>query len=438
MTTVAVAETAESTALHGFWTRSRKAGVALAVLGIGVLLIGWFGVPMGAEAGVRFNLTFPDLAVALPAKQMVLGMGAVCAAVGVLLFATERKLFMLWVGIGITAMTLGLLLWSISGPGAVLQIDTVLKGTVLLALPLIFGSLSGVLCERSGVINVGIEGQFLAGAFTGALAATVTGNPFVGILAACIAGSLVTFVLAALAVRYMVDQVVLGVVLNLLVLGLTGFLFDRIMKENESATNLAQPFPAWKIPILSDIPGIGPALFNQNLFVYLAMVLVPLIYVMVFHSRWGLRTRAVGEHPAAADTVGIKVNSLRFRNVLIAGLVSGLGGAFLTIGQSLAFSENMTAGKGFIALAVLIVGRWNPIGALFGALLFGFTMQVEQFLASVPGGSPVPSDFLRMLPYLVTIVAVAGLIGRVRAPAADGKPYIKSPPSTNGRPHDRH
>lgn len=426
MTTIAVAETAESTALHGFWTRSRKAGVALTILGLGVVLIGVFGVASGAEAVVRFNLTFPDLDAALPAKQVIVGLGALCAALGVALAVAERRWFSLWVGVAVAAMTLGLLLWAIARPGNVLQIDTVLKGTVLLALPLIFGSLSGVLCERSGVINVGIEGQFLAGAFTGALVGTITGNAWIGILAACVAGAVVTFILAALAVRYMVDQVVLGVVLNLLVLGLTGFLFDRIMKENESATNLAVRIPEWKIPLLSEIPGIGPALFHQNVFAYLAMVLIPLIYVLLFHSKWGLRTRAVGEHPAAADTVGIKVNSLRFRNVLIAGLVSGLGGAFLTIGESLPFSENMTDGKGFIALAVLIVGRWNPIGALFGALLFGFTMQIEQFLASVPGGSPVPSDFLRMLPYLVTIVAVAGLIGRVRAPAADGKPYIKS------------
>lgn len=426
MTTIAVAETAESTALHGFWTRSRKAGVALAVLGLGVVLIGLFGIASGAEAGIRFNHTLPDMEVTLPAKQVVIALGLICAVVGAMLAAKEQRRFGLWVGAAVAAMTLGLLLWSIARPGNVLQLDTILKGTVLLALPLIFGSLSGVLCERSGVINVGIEGQFLAGAFTGALTATITGNVWAGIVAACVAGALVTFVLAALAVRYMVDQVVLGVVLNLLVLGLTGFLFDRVMKENEAATNKATLFPEWKIPLLSEIPGIGPALFNQNIFVYMAMVLVPLIYVMLFHTRWGLRTRAVGEHPAAADTVGIKVNSLRFRNVLIAGLVSGLGGAFLTIGQSLAFSENMTDGKGFIALAVLIVGRWNPIGALFGALLFGFTMQIEQFLGSVPGGSPVPSEFLGMLPYLVTIVAVAGLIGRVRAPAADGKPYIKS------------
>lgn len=426
MTTIAVAETAESSALHGFWTRSRKAGIALTVLGVGVLLIGLLGVSTGALAVVRFNLTFPDLEVALPAKPVITGLGAVAAVLGAALAIKERRWFGVWVGAAVAAMTLGLLVWSIARPGNVLQVDTILKGTVLLALPLIFGSLSGVLCERSGVINVGIEGQFLAGAFTGALVATAAGNPFIGIVAACIAGAVVTFVLAGLAVRYHVDQVVLGVVLNLLVLGLTGFLFDRVMKENESATNVAVPFPAWEIPYLSEIPGIGPALFGQNLFVYLAIVLVPLVYFMLFHTRWGLRTRAVGEHPAAADTVGIKVNSLRFRNVLIAGLISGLGGAFLTIGESLAFSENMTDGKGFIALAVLIVGRWNPIGAMFGALLFGFTMQIERFLSSVPGGSPVPSDFLTMLPYLVTIVAVAGLIGRVRAPAADGQPYIKS------------
>ncbi|GAA4906619.1 nucleoside ABC transporter membrane protein [Stackebrandtia albiflava] len=426
MTTIDVAESAESTALHGFWTRSRKVGTVLAVLGIAVFLIG-LTMTAGAEASVRFNLTLPEAAAAFPAKPVVLTLGAVAVLLGALLLTGRVHLpFGLTVGVAVAAVVLALLIWAIARPGNTLQIDTVLKGTMLLALPLIFGSLSGVLCERSGIINVGIEGQFLAGAFTGALAGTVTGSPWVGILAATVAGALVTFVLAALAIRYVVDQVVLGVVLNLLVLGLTGFLFDRIMKDNESATNLAMRVPEWQIPILSDIPAIGPALFGQNVFVYLALVLVALVYVMLFHTRWGLRTRAVGEHPVAADTVGIKVNSLRFRNVLIAGLVSGLGGAFLTIGEALPFSENMTDGKGFIALAVLIVGRWNPIGGLLGALLFGFAMQIEQFLSSVPGGSPVPSEFLAMLPYLVTIVAVAGLIGRVRAPAADGKPYTKA------------
>lgn len=421
MSTVSVARTAESTALHGFWTRSRKAGLALFILGSGVALLGLTVTSL--EVRLHLNLTL-DVAQTLPALPFVLGLGVVCAAAGGALFSGDARIrFGLFAGIGVAAMALGLVLTVLTHTGRSVPVETLLAGTVLSALPLIFGSLAGVLCERSGVINVGIEGQFLAGAFAGALASTMASSALAGIIAGSLAGCAVTLLLATLAVRFQSDQVVVGVLLNLLVLGLTGFLFTQIMTGDAASYNNTVAAPRVAVPLLSEIPIIGPMIFRQNVFTYMAIVLVVLIYAMLFHSRWGLRTRSVGEHPVAADTVGINVNWVRFRNVFLAGLISGIGGAYFTVGTGLPFEENMTAGKGFIALAVLIVGRWNPMGALAGALLFGFADRFQQQLGT---DSPVPWQFLNMLPYLVTIVAVAGLIGRVRPPAANGKPYIKS------------
>ncbi|MDT5024152.1 MAG: ral nucleoside transport system permease protein, partial [Micromonosporaceae bacterium] len=204
---------------------------------------------------------------------------------------------------------------------------------------------------------------------------------------------------------------------------LTGFIYAQVMRPDAQRYNQPPKFPVWEIPLLSKIPVIGPAIFTGNLFLFLGLSLVVVINVALFRTRWGLRTRSVGEHPAAADTVGIKVLRVRYRNVLLAGVVAGLGGAFFTLGLVGQFSENMISGKGFIALAALIFGRWNPIGALLAALFFGFADKLAGYLAGI--SSPIPSDFLAMLPYLATILAVAGLVGKVRAPAADGKPYVK-------------
>ena len=246
--------------------------------------------------------------------------------------------------------------------GKTIQMTGLLQGSVLLSVPLIFGALSGVLCERAGVVNIAIEGQLLAGAFLSALVGSLTDSLLAGLIAAIVAGLLVSTILAVFAVRYFVDQVIVGVVINTLVLGLTSFFYTAVMTEDPETYNsppVMQPIP---IPILSDIPVIGPILFNQSLIVYLMYVIAILIHVALFKTRWGLRVRAVGEHPKAADTVGIDVNRLRFRNVLLGGMVSGLGGAFFTLGSVGAFGKNMTAGKGFIALAAMIFGRWSPLG----------------------------------------------------------------------------
>jgi len=283
--------------------------------------------------------------------------------------------------------------------------------------------MAGVLSERVGVVNIAIEGQLLAGAFTSAVVATATGNPFIGLLAAGVSGVLVSFVLAAFAIKYFVDQVIVGVVLNVLVVGLTSFLFSQVLAPNAETLNSPPRFPRLPIPLLADIPILGPMLFNQTIIVYLMYVTVALVYVGLFHTRWGLRLRAVGEHPQAADTVGINIAKTRFWNVALGGAIAGLGGAFFTLGSVGAFNKEMTAGAGYIALAAVIFGQWDPIRATLAALLFGFASNLQNTLGVI--GSPVPSEFMLMLPYVVTIFAVAGLVGKVRGPAAAGKPYVK-------------
>jgi simple sugar transport system permease protein len=234
----------------------------------------------------------------------------------------------------------------------------------------------------------------------------------------------VAFVLAAFSIKYFVDQVIVGVVLNVLVIGLTSFLFSTLLAPNAALLNSPPRFPRLPIPLLSEIPIIGPVLFRQTIIVYLMYIAVFIVWFALFKTRWGLRLRSVGEHPQAADTVGINVTGTRFWNVSLAGAIAGLGGAYFTLGSVGAFNKEMTAGAGFIALAAVIFGRWDPIRATLAALLFGFASNLQSVLSII--GSPVPSEFMLMLPYLVTIFAVAGLVGQVRGPAASGKPYVKS------------
>ncbi|MDO4898436.1 MAG: ABC transporter permease [Rothia sp. (in: high G+C Gram-positive bacteria)] len=322
------------------------------------------------------------------------------------------------------AFATGLLVWAIGSTAKPsLSLVSLLTGALALSIPMIFGSMGGLLCERSGVVNIAIEGQLLFGAFAAVLVGSITKNPWAGLLAAMLGGMLVSAILALFSIKYLVDQTIVGVVVNVLVSGLTGFLFSRVLQPNASTLNSAPKLPSFEVPVLSQIPVVGPVLFNQNVLVYLMYFVVGLIWFALNKTKWGLRTRAVGEHPKAADTLGVNVNGLRTRNVLLAGVVAGMGGAFFTLVSVSAFNSDMTAGQGYIALAALIFGRWTPIGALSAALLFGFSLNL-QFVLSILG-TKVPTELLAMLPYLVTIFAVAGLVGRSRGPAAAGKPYIK-------------
>ncbi|MET4158906.1 ABC transporter permease [Agromyces sp. PvR057] len=359
---------------------------------------------------------------AMPTLWVVIVLLALATGYSAYLVSTKRRVPLWLIVVFAVLFMTGFLTWAAAG--ATIPVIGLLFGSLSLAVPLIFGSLSGVISERVGVVNIAIEGQLLAGAFTSALVASLTGLPIAGLVAAMVAGMLVSFVLAAFSIKYFVDQVIVGVVLNVLVTGLTSFFYSQVLVPNAAQLNTPPRFDRLPIPVLSDIPIIGPVLFRQTLVVYLMYIAVALVYVGLFHTKWGLRLRAVGEHPQAADTVGIKVNRTRFWNVALAGAIAGLGGTFFTIGSGIAFNKEMTAGAGFIALAAVIFGQWDPIKATLAALLFGFASNLQNTLSVI--GSPVPSEFMLMLPYLVTIFAVAGLVGKVRGPAAAGKPYIKS------------
>ena len=316
------------------------------------------------------------------------------------------------------------LIWVVGGARTPsISLAGLIAGSVTLAVPLVFGSLSGVLCERGGVVTIAIEGQLLGGAFTAAIVATMTQNPFIGLLAAAVAGAVVSMVLALFSIKYLVNQIIVGVVLNVLVSGVTGFLFSTVMQANKAQFNSPPGLDIIEIPVLSSIPVIGPILFRQSLVGYLMYIAVLVVWVGLFKTRWGLRVRAVGEHPQAADTLGINVNATRFWNVTLGGAVAGIGGSFFTLVAIDSFTKEISGGRGFIALAALIFGRWNPIGAFFAALLFGFADNLQSIVTII--GTPVPSQFMAMLPYLVTVLAVAGLVGKSRGPAASGIPYVK-------------
>jgi simple sugar transport system permease protein len=325
------------------------------------------------------------------------------------------------VGLFAGAWILGFLAWAAVGNRV--PVVGLFAGAVALAIPLVFGALGGVLGERSGVVNIAIEAQLLFGAFAAAVVASMARTPWVGLLSAMAAGVLVAALLGLFAITYKVDQVIVGVVLNVLVVGVTSYLFSTVLKDNAATWNSPPRLATLSIPLLSKIPIIGPVLFQQNALVYVMYVVVIVLQIMLFRSRWGLRMRSVGEHPLAADTVGIKVNRTRMRSTMLGGAVAGLGGAFFTVAAGLAFGKEMTGGKGFIALAAMILGRWSPKGAVAAALLFGFSDNLQVVLGII--GTPIPSQIMLMTPYAVTIFAVAGLVGRVRAPAAEGIPYVK-------------
>jgi simple sugar transport system permease protein len=406
--------------------RRHLAGVTFIVIGlINIFVFGAF-----AHAGdASFELSLASASVKIPvirvpAAPVCYALGAVAIGLGVLRLTVpfSRMAKRLAIAGVLVCFVVSLLCWADAG-AIPLNVVIISQGTISASIPLILGALAGCLCERSGVINIAIEGQLLSGAFTAAIVASAFGGLWVGLVAGSLAGGLVGVVLAVFAISYLTDQVVLGVVLNVLVLGMTNYLYDRLMSQNPNY-NTGITFGSIKIPVLSEIPIIGPIFFDSNVFLYITYVAIIVIQVALFHSRWGLRVRAVGEHPTAADTVGISVLWIRYRNVILGGLLAGIGGAYLTIGSVGSFIPDISSGFGYIALAALIFGRWTPLGAVAAALLFGFC---EEMALVLPTVNPVlPAPIMNMAPYVATIIAVAGLVGKVRAPKADGKPYIKA------------
>ena len=293
--------------------------------------------------------------------------------------------------------------------------------SIVKSTPIVLGALSGTVCERSGIVNIGIEGMMLAAAFAGFAVAVLTGSLGAGLVAALAAGALLALLHAVVTVRYAVDQIISGTAINILAVGLTGFLNRQLFATG--APSGAMVLPRLHVPILGDIPVLGPILFQHQPLTFLAILLVFVLQWALFRTSWGLRTRAVGEHPLAADTVGIDVGRLRTANVVLGGALAGLGGAYFTLESVPHFEPLMTNGRGFIALAAMIFGKWTPLGAWGAALLFGLTEALPVTLQIQ--GFAVPYQIVSMLPYVLTIVVVAGVVGRAHAPAAVGVPYLK-------------
>jgi general nucleoside transport system permease protein len=409
-------------------TRSWKAPISFTFFGLVALIVFGLTAPSGETSTFRISTATDFVQLepfALPSRLVGVMLGVLCLLIAAYAARLVQQYEKVPVWLSATfglAWVMAFLTWAVAG--AQISLTSLLQGALALSVPLIFGALCGLLCERAGVINIAIEGQLLGGAFLSGVVASLTSSVWVGLIAAPIAGILVAYVLAVFTIKYFVNQIIVGVVLNVLVIGLTNFLFSRLLSPDPATWNSPGRFLRLKIPVLGDIPLIGPVLFDQTVIVYFMYVIVIAVHIALFRSRWGLRVRAVGEHPEAADTAGIQVNRVRFRNVLLGGAVAGFGGAYFTLGLSGLFSREMTAGQGFIALAAMILGRWSPIGAVFAGLLFGFANNLQSVLGII--GTPIPSEFMLMAPYLVTIFAVAGLVGRVRPPAADGVPYIKA------------
>jgi simple sugar transport system permease protein len=390
---------------------------------LAALVAGVFGLESTGNATFRLAVSgdmfaVPDLVV--PAAPYIYAVAVLLAFLGGRQFVRGAgRRSSLFLGLGIFLVVTAFLVWSTAGKS--FSLTGMLEATIVRAVPIALGGLVGVLSERVAVVNIGIEGMLLSGAFTGAIVGSLLGG-VIGLAAAVLVGGLMGFALGALVITYRVDQIIAGVAINLFVLGLTSYVSSQVLTQYRFLNN-APVFRGIDIPVLSSLPVVGRIFFQQNLFVYGAAIMIVVATYYLFHTRWGLRARAVGEHPEAADTLGINVYKLRYINVTIGGMVAGFGGAWFTLGSVGRFDDNMTGGRGFIGLAAMIFGRWHPVGALLAALVFGFADSLQQKLAILQ--TPIPSEFLAMAPYVATIVLVAGLIGRARPPAADGKPYIK-------------
>ena len=406
--------------------RTRNNGLfragAYAVAGLLALWIGVLRVP-GDQLTV-YKLVFEESVVRVPDLSLPVGTTYAAAGVISLIMAflqfrapsgdTWRRLMAVTIFVLVFAVLTGIL------GGKEPSLVGLTSAMVSFALPIVFAGLAAILCERSGVMNIGIEGIILLGACATSIGGSLLGSPLAGIGVGVISGSLLGLLLAVLSIRYHVDQVIAGTVLNLAAAGITTFMYTRILQVKPELNNpgLVGSTP---IPILSEIPIIGPTFFDGSFFLYAGYFLIVAMQLAIYRTRWGLRLRAVGENPNAAGTIGIDVLKIRYRALAAGGAVAGFAGAYLVVVSTGSFQIGMSAGIGFIGIAAMIFGGWNPVGVAGAALVFGFARSAESRLGTV--GVDIPTVFLSILPYVVTIIVVAGLVGRVRGPAAAGQPY---------------
>jgi ABC-type uncharacterized transport system permease subunit len=423
MTVQAQAGTAPKTS--GMSRKDLLVTLLIVLLGAFCLLLGG----LSTEAGEVSEFTDRTLGTlfSLPSQSTLYVIGTFCIfAAGARLFAKlgSIRAVLNWGVVFLVAFAF--LVWVTSGTS--LNLPGMLQSMLLAATPLTLGVMCGIFCERAGIINIAIEGMMLWGALVAVAVASIFDNLWMGVLGASLVGGLMAALHAWLSIRYKVDQIISGTVINILALGGTRFLNLRVLEP----TGLSTPgaFTLVRIPYLADIPIVGPILFENQPTVFIMLVLLVAVNFIIFKTPWGLRMRACGEHPRAADTVGVQVNRMRYISVIVGGLIAGIGGAYFSLGQVGTFEDNMTRGQGFVALAAMIFGNWNPVGGFLAALLFGLAdalqvkMQILQPVLPIIN-QPIPPEFLQMAPYILTIIVVAGVVGRVLPPASEGKPYEK-------------
>jgi ABC-type uncharacterized transport system permease subunit len=411
--------------------QKKRIGRRALVIGIISVIIAIFLLLLGLNRPGEistFVLTSQRAGVTIAAPDLVLPTDITlyifCGVAGLLGFwqilrRFKRDNFVIIVGAGLAVI--GFLVWATAGTS--LNLTGMLVSSLVRATPIGLAALSGLYSERSGVVNIGIEGMMLVGAFVAAVFASVTHNQFVGILGGITFGMLMGLLHAVLSIRYKVNQIISGTGIIILALGLTSYLQRAFLNSNPALNSPGSAISALPIPVLWRIPVLGPLLFNQSPIIYTMIVLVIFTQVLMYKTKWGLRVRSVGEHPKAADTLGINVFTIRYISVLISGAIAGLAGAYMSIGSAGRFNEGMTAGKGFLGLAAMIFGNWNSGGAFLGSLIFGFFDSWQEKLSLLQIGIPV--DLLGMAPYIATMIVLSGFIGRSRMPAADGTPYSK-------------
>ena len=416
---------AVQTLLHS--TPRSRITVGAVLLAIGVLMFLLFtpSAEPGQTAKFGMNLTssaaikIPDLI--LPVQVSLYVLSFVIVFLGAFQMARGIRSTGALFGMVSFAFVAAFLIWATKGSS--LSLIGMLSSSLVRATPIALAALCGVISERAGVTNIAIEGIMLIAAQTSVVTATLSHSLYVGLVVGILTGGLVAAFHAFLSIRYKVDQIVSGVAINIFATGATSFISSKYLQHQGELLNNSGTFPIISIPLLSKIPILGPIFFENNLVVYLMMLIVIVMHIVLFYTPWGLRTRAVGEHPKAADTLGINVFFVRYVNVIVGGMIAGLGGAYFTLGSVGRFDEVMTAGKGFIGLAAMIFGNWNPIGAFTSSLIFGFadSLQVKMQILAVP----IPSSILAMAPYIVTMIVLTGVVGRAIPPAADGTAYEK-------------
>jgi general nucleoside transport system permease protein len=381
--------------------------------------VAWAGVALGA---IAWYIALPPLLVRTPLPSLLLALAAVAAGVFALR-GDERRLGWGAIAAGVLG-GVGAVVATQSGEGNLEDVfvwSALFAAMLRFATPLVFGALGGIICERSGVINIGLEGMMLMGAFFGIFGADLTGSWLLGALIGMASGGALAVVHALFSIQFRADQVVSGFAMNLLALGITGYVFIAHYGDQGTPDDIPR-VPVVTLPGIEDIAFVGDAIGRQSLLTWLALLLVPALAMYLFRTPRGLRLRSVGEKPRAADSVGVPVIRTRYLAVIASGLLAALGGVYLSIAFLGSFNENMTAGRGYIALAAVIFGAWRPGRALAGALLFGFSSAVAQRL---PAFSESTAVLFQALPYVLTLIVVAGLIGRTRPPAAIGVPYVK-------------